>query len=296
MPLPNAVEQAEALADQLYQQAYGNGSAPEGGQPAAAPAPAAPAAPAPDTWEQKYRVLAGKYNAEVPSLSRKNKELEGQVATLSQQVAQITAKLEQTEANAKRQPLVKPEEVQEFGEPLVDLIRRAAREEAQALVPQANPQVETLATELKSIKEQGAKTAWDTFLTRLTELVPDWVQVNGDETFLSWLAEIDPLTGAERQTLLSDAQDRLDAVRVAQFFKTFKAQGATRAEAARVGLEQQAVPNTQSRAAAPTGKVVFTRREVQQFYADWKAGRISDAEAVAKEAEINKAAAEGRLR
>lgn len=298
MSLPNEVEKAEALADQLYQQAYGQGSAPEGGQPAPATTPPAPAtaAPAPDAWEQKYRVLAGKYNAEVPTLSRENKELKGQVATLSQQVSEINAKLAQAEANAKRQPLVKPEEVQEFGEPLVDLIRRAAREEAQALAPQGNGDVSRLESELKSIKELGAKTAWETFLTRLTELVPDWLQVNGDDTFLSWLAEIDPLTGQERQALLLEAQEKLDAPRVAQFFKTFKTLGQTRAETANAGMAQQTVPATQSRAASPTGKVVYTRRELAQFYADWRSGRIPDAEAVAKEAELNKAIAEGRVR
>lgn len=299
MSLPTAVEKAEALADQLYQQAYGQGSAPDASAPAAPAQPAAPApaaAPAPDNWEQKYRVLMGKYNAEVPVLTRKNKELETQVSDLTRQFADLKAKLEQTEAASKRQPLVKPEEVQEYGEPLVDLIRRAAREEAAAVIPQGNGDVSRLESELKSIREQTAKTAEESFFTRLTELVPDWVTINGDEAFLTWLAEIDPLTGKERQDLLASAQSALDASRVAQFFKTFKGQGQTRAEAARSGLEAQATPATSNRAAVPTGKVVYTRKEVAQFYADWRAGRITDAEAVAKEAEINKAIMEGRLR
>lgn len=302
MSLPQAVAAQEELADRLYREAYSETPPADdtSATPPADAAPAAPAAPAQppsETWEARYKTLAGKYNAEVPALNRRAQEAEAKVNDLTAKLTDATKRLDALEAKAKQQPLVKPEEVQEFGEPLVDLVRRAAREEiAQHAPPAANGDIETLRGELKELKTVAAQTAEQQFFARLTELVSDWTVVNADPTFHEWLSKKAPFSRLDRQTLLSEAQAALDAEGVAEFFTAFKGEAQARATEAQSQIEQQVVPSSQTRAAAPLGKVVFTRTEIARFYADWRAGRIDDAAAVAKDVEIQKALREGRVR
>jgi len=102
MALPQAVERAGQLADQLFEEAYGKpGEAPpatNGEAPPPAPAAAPPengaqapaAAPPEDSWESRYKVLTGKYNAEVPRLAADNRTLKETVGKLSEQVGTLT--------------------------------------------------------------------------------------------------------------------------------------------------------------------------------------------------------------
>src|SRR6478735_5978176 len=142
MALPQAVERAEQLANKLHAEAYGTGDTPVVTAPpepiaiaVPAPAPTTPAQPAPatehaappeDSWEAHYKVLTGKYNAEVPRLSADNRALKEAVTELTGKVGTLTKQIEDVQSKVPVEPLIKPEEVAEFGEPLVDMARRAA--------------------------------------------------------------------------------------------------------------------------------------------------------------------------
>jgi hypothetical protein len=126
--------------------------------------------------------------------------------------------------------------------------------------------------------------------------VPDWAQVNVNTEFLTWLDGIDDLAGIPRQALLDRAKDARDAARVARFFATWKEGHQDKATNSRNALESHVVPDSSSRTVVPNGKPVFTRGQIQGFYADWRAGRITDEDAIVMEAEIDAAAREGRVR
>jgi len=64
------------------------------------------------------------------------------------------------------------------------------------------------------------------YFEALEEAVPDIWTINKDPEFLNWLQGIDPLNNRPRQDLINEAQDRLDANRVAQFFKAWQRGGA----------------------------------------------------------------------
>jgi len=307
MAIPRAVEAAERRANELHAKAYTT-EAPQGTEtPAATPnaTPAATPAPTPapakpeteETWEVRYKTLAGKYNAEVPRLKQANDALQAQLDKAAQQHSDVTARLTALEKERSATPLVKPEEIESFGEPLVDLMRRVSREEAGRLLPTVNTdEIKSIKDDVETIRTSTARSAHDTFIERLTELVPDWQDVNVDPAFHAFLAEVDPMFGEERQVGLSRAQGAHDATRAARFFDAFKGASQTRAVAADAKMNSQVVPDTRAQGNLPRGKVIFTRNEIAKFYADWRSGRISDADAVAKEAEINLAISERRIR
>jgi hypothetical protein len=315
MALPQAVERAEQLANKLHAEAYGQpqSAAPEPPAPIETPAPDAAAPPEPpeqpappdttehaappeDSWEARYKVLTGKYNAEVPRMAAENRALKETVSGLNEKVGALAKQIEDVQSKVPVEPLIKPEEVAEFGEPLVDMARRAAREVmAQSAAP-VQRQLDEVRTEVTDLRKSAAEIQWQNFVDLLTTMVPDWAQINVNNDFLTWLDGLDDLSGLPRQALLDRAKDARDAQRVARFFTGWKDNHQNAVTNARNALESHVVPDSSSRSVTPAGKQIITRAQIHAFYSDWRAGRIDDARAILTEAEINAAAAEGRVR
>lgn len=213
------------------------------------------------------------------------KERDAQLAILREEVEALKKQKE-------KPSLVKPEEVQEFGEPLVDLIRRAAREEVAA----KDQEIEALKTELKSMKSTTEQTTESAFYERLAQTVPDWMNINDDPDFHTWLAEHDEFTGYQRQQLLTDAEKRRDAMRVARFFDAFKKSKAKTEVAATNSLESQVAPVSTRTEAPPAGKKIWTRGEIADFYARDRRGEYTEEQAAAIDKEIQAAVKENRVR
>lgn len=302
MSLPRAVLEAEEKANKLHeellkqQQAPANGETPSDPPPSDPPPADPPVPPQPtndsptppvsgqdDNWEHRFKVLQGKYNAEIPRLAGENKDLKAKLTELEASLESLKNKPE---------PLVKPEEIEEYGEGLIDVARRIAREE----LASKDAEINSLKAKIDSLSNVTTKKVEADFFTSLTSMVPDWEQVNQDPKFLSWLDEVDELTGESRQTLLSRAEQSRDAARTAKFFNAFKKTSSTWAANSANALDQQVAPPTNKAPNAPPAKKVWTRAEVSDFYARMRRGDISDADAVAIEADIHAAQIEGRLR
>lgn len=318
MPLPKIVQEAEersnALIANLVNQQVPQATPPAAPAPAPVPTPPAPTpapvatpspAPAPDSTtappasapvdqglEHRYKVLQGKYNAEVPRL---HADLDAERAARVSMENRVRLLEEQLNAIPKEaRSLVRPEEVAEYGEGMVDMVRRAAREELAA----ANSTIEQLQRQLQELQTGVQTSRRKSFLEVLAEAHPDWAVVNADEGFHQWLGETDPLSGRTRQELLDAATAAQDGARAAVFFTNFKAARNSTAAAANQALQTQVVPNpgTSSTPVAPPVGRVITRAEVQSIYARIRSGQLKGQDAVAAEAEIQQAMLEGRIR
>lgn len=292
MDLPRAVLEAERKAEEALQRIKSPSQQQAAEAPAPQEAPPPPPAPTPppppaedDKWEARYKVLHGKYNAEVPRLHAAMKERDAELASLRGEIEALKKSKETTS-------LVKPEEIQEFGEPLVDLIRRAAREEIGA----KDQEIAELKSQLQSIKSTSEQTTEATFYEKLASAVPDWMTVNDDPEFHKWLAEHDELTGYQRQELLSQAEKRKDAARVARFFDAFKKTQSKTQVAAADSLESQVAPVSTKTESPPPSKKIWSRGEIADFYARDRRGEYSVEQAAAIDKDIQIAVREGRVR
>ena len=195
MNLPRAVVEADRKAEEALQrlqasrqqqtqadpapQDYADREVPTTGQPSEPVAQATDApASAPQkiegdeqTWEARFKTLTGKYNAEVPRLHASVKERESKLNSLTEEVEALKAQLA-----ANKEPLIKPEEVSEYGEPLVDLIRRAAREEVRV----KDVEISELRRKLDSVATATVETREVGFYDKLTQQVPDWMAINDE--------------------------------------------------------------------------------------------------------------------
>jgi len=260
------------------------------------PAPAADPAPAPtatppgegdDKWEARYKTLHGKYNAEVPRLHAALKERDSKLNSLTEEVEALKAAV-----SNPRESLIKPEEVNEFGEPLVDLIRRAARDEMAA----KDAEIAALKREVESVKTSTVENKEVSFYDKLNSQVPDWMAINDDPDFHAWLGEVDDLTGALRQEILSAAEGKRDADRVARFFKAFKKVQETKSAAATASLDSQVAPVASRVDEPPKGKKIWTRAEIADFYARDRRGELTEEQSAAIDKEVQLAIRKRRVR
>lgn len=302
-------------------------------QPSDAPAQPAAQPPAQSDAEQRYRVLQGKYNAEVPRLQAQIRELVGENRSLKEQVTATNALLASLGGQARPAPtasaapqpvkLVKDEEIREYGADLIDVVRRAAQEAVlpeldrridQRVAPVAQ-KIESVANHATSVAQRVVKQDQASVHRMLSEQVPNWQQLDTDEGFLGWLDQTDPFSGRTRGEMLNEAYKSLDGPRVVAFFKGYLNEHAAVTPSASTGaaapngappqprLEDMVVPGAPKAGAAgaqdgASSKRIWSRAEIGKFYHDKQQGlyRGNPQKASAIEADIFAAQREGRIR
>jgi len=317
MALPKQVEaqlrELEALEKQL---AEGQNPAPADPEPTPAeppqdpqpqPAEPKPVEPTPtptepvvaeEKWEQKYKTLKGMYDAEVPRLHADLRDLKAQVDSLRK--ASETKPVEPAKPAAPTK-LVTDADVEAFGQDLIEVQRKVAREVA----AEFRGELDAMRAENEKLREQltstGTQVSEASFEQRLYRMVPDFETVNADPKWIAWLNEVDPLLRAPRSSVAQEAFNRGDAEGVAHYVAMFKKtiapveQKSDKTEE----LERQLQPNRGATSAPPTSQKgkVYTNADIEKMFrkaADL--GTKGQTEAAKKlEAEIDAAFMEGRV-
>jgi len=258
------------------------------------------AAMQPDVWESRYKSLQGLFNKEVPTL-------QNQVRELTQRLQEVEKAKVQEAQPKDTKPSVDPKDVENFGGDLVEMVQRVAQNILGGMAAKVDGTLNGMAQRIAALEQvvQGttqtvAYTAEQTFFAQLSKAVPDWEAVNGDQRFLAWLGEVDPVLGANRQVALDSAQKALDARRVAAIFNAFKSTLPKEPAKQSNAVEKQISPSSVA-AAAPQGKPekpVLTQKQISDFYRDVAIGKYNGraAEEARIEKMINEAMAEGRVR
>jgi hypothetical protein len=281
---------AEPPQDQQTQQAE-----PKPVEPT--PTPTEPVV-AEEKWEQKYKTLKGMYDAEVPRLHADLRDLKAQVDSLRK--ASETKPVEPAKPKAAEK-LVTDADVEAFGQDLIEVQRKVAREVA----AEFRGELDAMRVENEKLREQltstGTQVSEASFEQRLYRMVPDFEAVNADPKWIAWLNEVDPLLRAPRSSVAQQAFNRGDAEGVAHYVAMFKQtvapveQKADKTEE----LERQLQPNRGATSAPPTSQKgkVYTNSDIEKMFrkaADL--GTKGQLDAAKKlEAEIDAAFMEGRV-
>jgi hypothetical protein len=274
--------------------------------------PVAPVAEPPvgeEQWEHRYRSMKGRYDA-----------TQGIMAQMQEQMSLMANELTRTQSLLQQQP-VTPQQVQSlvteddrknYGDDLIDLTRRIAKDTVE-------PELTSVKEENKRLQQRIVQQAQRGVIETLDDQLPDWREINNSPRFKQWLSLPDIYSGVVRKKMLDAAYQAASAPRVLAFFKGFitdevatgnieppaAAQQSTPApRQAAVVLEQIAAPGRARPASggntpAPANdQPIFTRPQVAKFYSDVRAGVYSgrDAEKNAYEQAIFLAQREGRIR
>lgn len=309
--LPRAVQaqldQAEALQAQLAAEAAPPSGNPEPAEPAPEPhlqlvepqpqpQPTNQAPTVPDeTWEQRFRIMEGKYKAEVPRLH--------------DQIRELTDRLDQAVKSLETKPEPKPEakkfvtdaDVEQFGADLVDMARRVAREEFDILSTQLADMLDKrfgdVTAQVQRTEQQVVRSAADKFWDTVNAAHPDFEAVNNDPKWFAFLDERIPGTRLTRRQVAQTAIQEHDAQTMCEQLKLYKDGIAPpAAPAKKPDLNRQVAPSS-SRAAAPAepAKKIWSGQEYAAALDHRNLQRMSREDYDALVAEAEQALAEGRV-
>jgi hypothetical protein len=272
----------------------------------------------PDPYEHRYKTLQGMYNADKSRWQQQANELQSRQAQLEQLLASLSQQPAQQSAR-QEQAIVSDTEREEYGDS-INVMRKVSQEELRPLMGKVSQMESVLqqvmlslnnqiVPQVQQVAQQQAVSQEDRFWQALSTSVPNWQQINNDKEFHNWLLEVDPLTGAARQSHLELAQRNLNAPRVAAFFSTFAEQtGKYKSNAdaqpnrsAQVSeLERQVAPGksrANNSAVSNKSEKTYSPDDIRKFFDDVRAGKYKGREAERNrfERDIFAAQQEGRI-
>ncbi len=281
-------------------------------QPTPQPTPTSPVTPTGNedsTWEQRYRSAEGR-----------RVKLEQQLANAVDRMGALEQMLQDMKnapppaAPVTHSKLITSEEEEQFGTEMLDVMGRRAREIVSPEVAELKATVARLEGMLNGTVRQTKLTAQQAMHAKLTEVVPNWQDINQLDAFKAWLALPDQYSGATRHSMLLSAYAENDTPRVLAFFRGFISELAATTPADELvpapaapqqppkpGLESLAAPGrarTPAQTNAPAEKQIITTDDVTAFYAAKRRGEYAgrEEEFNALEQELFKAQREGRVR
>jgi hypothetical protein len=239
---------------------------------------------------RRYAVLKGKYDAEVPALTREKTALTNRVTELEALLARKVDSGDIADLSDDEKKLLGPD--------MMRVVQKIARGAA----------VGEIDTRLKPVNERFTNLDADreaTYWATLNSGAPGWEQQNEDPKFIAWLNDLDPTSGRLRMDVLKRYEGAKDGHGVLEVFRAYREKreigGAAKPPAADPLVNREAPPVDNSHNPDPnqdTGKGKrWTRQEIQQFYRDKRERKYAgkDEEARAIELDIFAAQREGRV-
>lgn len=324
-PHPNAINERPAVPP--VQEIPVSGDEPPNEEPGAKPVDARQVA----DLQQKLDTaqgLAAKRQNELNQVTQRVGQLEAYIDILSR-AAEATPPAAAPAPAATALDLVSDAEKKEFGDDLIDVIKRASREEWRPVLDQVFARlgkidlnlsamqgtVQSTAKSVVSADEQRYNAAMDR-LVKDDKGESDWQAINlsherGDNRFVDWLQKIGEDSDEPRLNVIQRAYGRRDAEACARLINKFKAEvGLPDGTAAPATEAPQPVASNPAQALispSPVGTTgpgrprnsarTYTMVEISKAYDDYTRGKYrgKDAEWVKLKAEFDKALREGRI-
>ncbi len=348
--IPKHIRDAALAAEAMHKQVYEAPPEPEPAAPEPATAPveqpqeAASASPEPEpqpvyneppapskdgtkdtnenheSWHHAFLSMQGRWQASQRQLGESREtinQLAAELQATQQLLTQQGEPQQQPNRNKAHEKLITPQDVEVYGQELLDTVQRAARDVVA-------PELDALRNENEELKKRVITTAKRDVQDALSRSIPDWVAVNRSPEFHQWLSKRNPYVGEVRREILNRAYGAADAALVVQVFKDFlmeaKATGNTVPASQRqsqppaqpapapvqrqpaMQLDQLAAPGrarpASGESSVPAEKPIYSRAQISNNYALRRRGAFNGREADwnALEADMIAAGNEGRVR
>lgn len=283
-----------------------SGDSPKGEEPKADQAP---------DWQAKYKGLQTRYNREVPQLRTEldiaNKGLDdakAEVLTLKEQIQNV-----ETQAPAPREVIFSDEEIEQYGEGNIGMMKKVAEQSSGEMAKQIVDLQQTVANlkqGVTNVRETVVVNNERDFRASLarkvkTETGREWLDINDEDGFHNFLAELVPYTNDEKQVYLAKAHSNFDVDAAAKFFIDYAGKKPSSLETDEPlvddspGIPEELITPIQSGGGMPPleEQKVYLTSEIDQFYADKRTGKYKGKESEARkiEQDILAAGKEGRI-
>ena len=220
--------------------------------------------------QARYKSIQGKYNKEG---QRGREEIEYLKAQLAERPVLEPTSV-QTETNDDDDfSYLSESEKEAYDLDFLALQRKIARKEAKGAIEE----VKRLKKELADKEHQQQQNQLnDTFTRTLSELSPNWSELNADPDFNDWLDNTTlPIVGNARDAMMKF--DRADDVyAVAEIFNSYKPLGSKQKKGLKVPPSQLSPPKATSSKTITTKpkKNTYTNKVITKFYKDYAQGEV----------------------
>jgi hypothetical protein len=186
------------------------------------------------TLEHSHRVLQGKYDSEIPRFQEQLRQYHAAVQERDAEIARLDAEIESLKAQSGSSGqaslgggapgTLDPEQFKEYEPMFQDMAKvvnesRAALNAQKSEIERLNGVIAQFGQERQQQQAAYAKMGFD---QEMSQLCPEWKDINHNRLWIQWLNQPDDLTGKVRKTLVSDDWQNRDAQSVARVFNTFK--------------------------------------------------------------------------
>jgi len=214
-----------------------------------------------DYWERRFKSAQGIFDSEKQRLNETVDSLESKVQELTAQLREVK------KSQPPKLSVISDEDRESFDEDTLKLIERSALKAAQMAREEAEENlretIKPLESKLKKAEEASLQQKQAHFWESLEAKVPDFREINESKGWKEWLAQEDTFSGIERQQVLTNAQQRLDASKVAKVFQAYLAT----VQEAKPTLENKVTPDPASHSSASVSKPdVISQHDIKAHY------------------------------
>lgn len=184
------------------------------------------------SWKKRYASYKASTDQTIFELRQSVANFQSDVATLRETNAALTEDVMnlKSEASAKVdqfEGVITPEEEDLIGTEAVDIIKKfASRKQDTSKYDDLLAKIAAMEQEktdkLKSDSENFQKDTMVELKAKLTNLMPDWSEIDVDPEFATYMKEPDNTSGLPRTTHYNQAVGSRDVERVLSFYKQFK--------------------------------------------------------------------------
>jgi chromosome condensin MukBEF ATPase and DNA-binding subunit MukB len=264
-------------------------------------------------WEAKYKVLQGKYNSETKRLKERITELEGQLKNAGQDsnlVAQYTNEIESLKrevSELKASPSQSSTDNMSDSEHYAFLVDEYGPELANAITNMIKANKSPGGEDLTQLKQQVGELSQhnaqqqqqmrvDTITSILKQKGIDFMQLDNDPLFMSWLDEDEGRSGMPRIQFLRQHFTNGNIAKAADFYIEFTAQQRSQLQGNPLANNLSANESADGDFNSADSESFWTGEEIDRLYSDRRKGLISDQDFKRYEQDLNLAAAQGRVR
>lgn len=256
-----------------------------------------------EDWKLRYTNLRSSRNQKLYDAQSALAVAESQIVTLQQKIQELMSAVPEVQEDVFKDAFTE-EEREALGETAIAAMQKTAQMAADAKTEKINKELADARADAVKVAEANAnvaaQAAYDTFLTKLASVVPDYTEVDLDPDFKAFMQTPD-IDGMPRVSSFTAAEARGDAATVAKHMLDYKATKNPKEEA-KASLEKKVGPTGNAAPAAPSTTAKesdeLTWGEVNAHYTKHAQGgyRGKQSEYLAMEEKIDAAAISGKIR
>lgn len=234
----------------------------------------------PAYWKQRFKVTEGVLKAERERAQAQIASHRQQVSELQEQIRTLQASPTAPQDAIDLSAYFTPEQIEAYGEEQCMVVATAADKAAKVSAQKAiDAAVAPLRQRQVDEDADAATRARHTFISELTAALPEWQEIDAQDAWKEWLAQIDDATGFERQAILTRHNTANNVAGVVRVFKNFLKD--TKKELPQPPVAPHGTgANAQGSGTPPQPQAAFnpTPAQIKDFYSRAARNKVTDQE------------------